>query len=90
MDELKDFMDIRISTRCPLCGKRLKRLSIEINGHTPAWISCNCNCGFSMILDNTKRKVVTRDDGSKKQIDLESVAISDKDILDEWNEVSSK
>jgi len=78
MDELKDFIDIRIATRCPLCGKRFKKLSIELNEHTPVWINSQCDCGLSLELDNTDRKVVT------------CINLSDKDILDEWNEVSSK
>ena len=83
MDELKDFIDIRIATRCPLCGKRFKKLTIELNEHTPVWINSQCDCGLSMELDNTDRKVVTCDDGSR-------INLSDKDILDEWNEVTSK
>lgn len=83
MDELKDFVDIRIITKCPLCGKRFKKLTIELYEHTPVWINSQCGCGLSLELDNTDRKVVTCSDGSR--IDL-----SDKDILDEWNEVTSK
>ena len=78
MDELKDFMDIRIATRCPLCGKRFKKLTIELNEHTPIWINGQCDCGLSLELDNTDHKVVT------------CINLSDKDILDEWNEVSNK
>ena len=83
MDELKDFMDIRIATRCPLCGKRFKKLTIDLNENTLVWISSECDCGLSMTLDNTDRKVVTCSDGSRMNL-------SDKDILDEWNEVTSK
>jgi hypothetical protein len=78
MDELKDFIDIRIATRCPLCGKRFKKLSIELDDSKPVWINGQCDCGLSLELDNTDRKVVT------------CISLSDKDILDEWNEVSSK
>lgn len=35
MDELKDFIDIRIITKCPMCGKRFKKLSIELNDNEP-------------------------------------------------------
>ena len=52
MDELKDFMDIRIATRCPLCGKRFKSLSIELDGRTPIWINSQCDCGLSLELDD--------------------------------------
>ena len=83
MDELKDFIDIRIATRCPLCGKRFKKLTIELNEHTPVWINSQCDCGLSLELDNSDSNVVTCSDGSR-------IHLSDKDILDEWNEVSSK
>ena len=52
MDELKDFMDIRIVTRCPMCGKRFKRLTIEFNENTPIWIHGRCDCGLATILDS--------------------------------------
>lgn len=79
MDELKDFIDIRVATRCPLCGKRFKKLTIELNEHTPVWINSQCDCGLSMEIDNTRTNKFTV-----------GIDTSDKDILDEWNEVSSK
>lgn len=82
MDELKDFIDIRIITKCPLCGKRFKKLTIELNEHTPVWINSQCDCGLSLELDNSGCNVVCSD-GSH-------INLSDKDILDEWNEVTSK
>jgi hypothetical protein len=53
MDELKDFMDIRIVTRCPMCGKRFKKLSIELNDNEPVWINSQCDCGLSLEIDET-------------------------------------
>lgn len=53
MDELKDFMDIRIITRCPFCGKRFKKLSIELNNNEPVWINSQCDCGLSLEIDET-------------------------------------
>lgn len=53
MDELKDFMDIRIITRCPMCGKRFKKLSIEFNDEMPIWINSQCDCGLSLEIDDT-------------------------------------
>lgn len=83
MDELKDFVDIRIITKCPLCGKRFKKLTIELNEHTPVWINSQCDCGLSLELDNSGRNVVTCSDGSH-------INLSDKDILDEWNRMINK
>lgn len=52
MDELKDFVDIRIATTCPACGKRLRKITVELYDRDPVWINAQCDCGLSIELDD--------------------------------------
>lgn len=59
MDELKDFMDIKIATRCPLCGKRFKDMSIDFIDDEPVWVNSKCDCGLSLEMWLTNKGEAT-------------------------------
>ena len=71
------MLDIRLNDRCPECGNKLDKITIDFSDGKSIGIDCRCRCGFASEI---RSKTISTYGGS--------TILCDEPAIDRWNKLA--